>query len=223
MITACMGKKIFRWKAAGEGRRDIFRVFQIQGPHSALDAGFKKKKLKLVVRRVASALILMRQEGERGIEIAWVTGRRGDRVLFFRLGRGLDEVSFVSYFKRNCLISSRQHLSRRWMRRRGEGYSHFRLRKRRISAARFIKEQSLQRGHKLSSEVFTIITITSHPSPPHSLFLFCCRLIPPLFTSEPVILRPFLSCLFSLLADLSSFTAAPHCCDIGQIFFYHLC
>lgn len=126
----------------------------------------KKKKLKLVVRRVASALILMRQEGERGIEIAWVTGRRGDRVLFFRLGRGLDEVSFVSYFKRNCLISSRQHLSRRWMRRRGEGYSHFRLRKRRISAARFIKEQSLQRGHKLSSEVFTIITITSHPSPP---------------------------------------------------------
>lgn len=109
---------------------------------------------------------------------------------------------------------------------RGRLFSFSPAEKRRISAARFIKEQSLQRGHKLSSEVFTIITITSHPSPPHSLFLFCCRLIPPLFTSEPVILRPFLSCLFSLLADLSSFTAAPHCCDIGQIFFccfYHLC
>ncbi len=46
MISACMGKKIFGGKAA-----NIFRVFQIQGPHSALEAGLKK--LKQVVRSVA--------------------------------------------------------------------------------------------------------------------------------------------------------------------------
>lgn len=74
------GKENLQTEGGGEGRRDIFRVFQIQGLHSALEAGFKK--LKQVVRSVACGLILMRQEAERGIESAWVTGRRGDRFFF---------------------------------------------------------------------------------------------------------------------------------------------
>lgn len=123
------------------------------------------------MRRVASALILMRQEGERGIEIAWVTGRRGDRVLFFRLGRGVDEVSFVSYFKRNCLISSRQHLSRRWMRRRGEGYSHFRLRKKDESPLRGLSKSNPCREdtsyHQRSSQ--SSLSLPTHPPPPLAL------------------------------------------------------
>lgn len=76
----------------------------------------------------------------------------------------------------------------------------------RISAARFIKEQSPQRGHKLSSEVFTIITISSLPTPPALSFLLPYH--SPLFTSEitchsSALLKSTFSCSGTFLQVLS--------------------
>lgn len=86
-----------------------------------------------------------------------------------------------------------------------KSYSHF-PHGERISAATLIKEQTPQRGHKLSSEVFTISTIASIPP---VLFIFRRHLIP-LYShlESPVILLPFQVPFFkSLLPSLPLWTS----------------
>lgn len=146
-------------------------------------------------------------------------------LFFFWQGLSVYQVSFVSYLKRNQLISSRQHLkmSRRKRRRRsgwrrGKAILIF-THRRKIAAASFIKEQSLQKGHKLSSEVFTIITISPLPTPPALSSLSPSH--SPLFTSEitchsSALLKSTLACSGTVL---SFFHSEPHKGILDSFFF----
>lgn len=110
MISACMGKKIFRREAV-----DIFRVVQIQGPHSALEAGFQKLK-----------------SSER-TDFDEARGRKRDRqgggVIFLCCcrGWGVDQVSFVSYFK--GIVSFHLATSENGEEGDRKSHSHFRPRR----------------------------------------------------------------------------------------------